>query len=468
MADERIKLELDLNQFTASAKEGTHALQTMHTVADQNVVPALKKVDDAAQQAAAAKRNFGSTVLYASYAVQDFTSQLGTRGLAGAFAAIQNNIPQILVGLGVGGGLTGILSVAAVALGAFSDKLIAMPEDAKKAADALKDLKEKADKLRESPSTKEKEIAGTFGEYMQGIDRKQVSSGIEETLASQETVKLRQTLGYLAKQEMIPGTDAYNVRMMMRGGKRRDVEAELEKEMATRRPGITRKADEMLVGLAKGDQGAIDSVSGMAEDDWAGLFPKGLASDLRSFSPASEKAADAEEERVQAFGERARKGSAARRQRRAQTEGLTRAGQVNESAMWRAGQVEADQGINQGAAVADALTRKAEQDQQRAEAEKRRVSAHGADARNRMAAGMAVRQVQSEFNQPLTGAQQQEAQRATVAMMQQGVSTISAAVEAVRTTVQRAEMIRAQLQQVEQNAIMLRQHNNSQMGRTQP
>jgi hypothetical protein len=63
--------------------------------------------------------NAGQGLLGASYAVQDFTSQLGTRGLVGALGAVQNNIPQILVSLGAGPGLTGIISIASVALGAM-------------------------------------------------------------------------------------------------------------------------------------------------------------------------------------------------------------------------------------------------------------------------------------------------------------------------------------------------------------
>lgn len=117
MADERIKLELDLTQSTASAKEFTASLQTVSVVADQNTVPSLQRVDVATNQVATSTNRLGSTVLYASYAVQDFTSQLGTRGLGGAFAAIQNNIPQILMGLGIGGGMTGVVSVLAVGVG---------------------------------------------------------------------------------------------------------------------------------------------------------------------------------------------------------------------------------------------------------------------------------------------------------------------------------------------------------------
>jgi hypothetical protein len=64
-------------------------------------------------------RNAGQGLLGASYAVQDFTSQLGTRGLVGALGAVQNNIPSILSSLGVGAGLTGVISIAAVALGAL-------------------------------------------------------------------------------------------------------------------------------------------------------------------------------------------------------------------------------------------------------------------------------------------------------------------------------------------------------------
>ena len=40
----------------------------------------------------------GMSMMATSYAVQDFTSQLDTRGLAGAISAVQNNIPGMLMG----------------------------------------------------------------------------------------------------------------------------------------------------------------------------------------------------------------------------------------------------------------------------------------------------------------------------------------------------------------------------------
>lgn len=63
----------------------------------------------------------GTGVLAASYAVQDFTSQLGTTGMLGGLRAVQNNIPGILIGLGAGAGLAGILSGLAVAAGLVAD-----------------------------------------------------------------------------------------------------------------------------------------------------------------------------------------------------------------------------------------------------------------------------------------------------------------------------------------------------------
>lgn len=329
MADERIRLELDLNQFTASAREGTQSLQAMAVVADQNVVPALKNVDRAADQAAVMHRNFGSTLLATSYAVQDFTSQLGTRGLAGAFAAVQNNIPTILAGLGVGSGMAGVLSIASVAAGGLASSFTKIGDEADKAVEKLKKIKEEAEKLRDSPSTKEKEAANELGSYLQSMDRKAISGGIEKVLTEQEAAKQREAIAYIAEREMVPGTEAYAARIAQRGGRRIDQQQAFDRAMSEALPGIGQRADSLLTGLAKGEAGAVDAVTAMALRR-PGAFPRGLGSDLVSFSPEAEKMADLEEQAVERFGERARRGSARQRE----TNRLTAAGEENEQ-IWR-------------------------------------------------------------------------------------------------------------------------------------
>ena len=60
----------------------------------------------------------GQGILGVSYAFQDFTSVISTGGGFGrALASIQNNIPPILAGLGVGAGLAGAISLVTVGAG---------------------------------------------------------------------------------------------------------------------------------------------------------------------------------------------------------------------------------------------------------------------------------------------------------------------------------------------------------------
>ena len=95
-----------------------------------------------------------SVIVQTGYAVQDFTSQIGTGGLGAALNAVANNLPIILVGLGVGGGLATVAAVATAAVGTLystSGKLVQLwqggqtEEEAKameKLAQATKDANE--------------------------------------------------------------------------------------------------------------------------------------------------------------------------------------------------------------------------------------------------------------------------------------------------------------------------------------
>jgi hypothetical protein len=98
-----------MDKATRAAIEETQAQKALNSVLDTS--------HGSIGGVAGSTKNLGSTMLQTSYAVQDFTSQLGTRGLAGGLAAVQNNIPGILTSLGTTGGLAGVVSVAAVAVG---------------------------------------------------------------------------------------------------------------------------------------------------------------------------------------------------------------------------------------------------------------------------------------------------------------------------------------------------------------
>ncbi len=118
-------------------------------------------------------RDIGQTLLQTSYAVQDFTSQLDSRGLSGALSAVQNNIPGILSGLGAGAGLAGVVSVLTVALGAALPHLRSFfgamdAAKVKEAADELKKVQAEADAMLKAPQDEPgKATAAAFGQYEQ-------------------------------------------------------------------------------------------------------------------------------------------------------------------------------------------------------------------------------------------------------------------------------------------------------------
>jgi hypothetical protein len=116
-------------------------------------------------KANASTASFGRGLLQTSYAVQDFTSQLGTRGLVGALGAVQNNIPVILTGLGLGAGLAGVVSIVSVGLGMALPLLDKFSEGQTKAAEATKKHAEAAAKLKEGLTSEQDEIKAKVDAY---------------------------------------------------------------------------------------------------------------------------------------------------------------------------------------------------------------------------------------------------------------------------------------------------------------
>lgn len=112
----------------------------------------------------------GRGILGASYAIQDFTSQI-QNGFTPALASIQNNIPQILMSFGVGAGFTGVISAGAVALGlmiplikkAFGaetqEDIEAVKKKAEEVANAIKAVHDAYTKMINKPSTAEEASA---------------------------------------------------------------------------------------------------------------------------------------------------------------------------------------------------------------------------------------------------------------------------------------------------------------------
>ncbi len=151
----------------------------------------------------------GRSALQASYAFQDFTSQLGSGpgGFARALGSIQNNIPGILMGFGVGGTVIAGVSLLSVMVGALVtnwDSLIkGMSSDAiKKAKDDLEALAKKVDDfnaLLGKPTRAEAAGAKIIQEAIQEGDPARIArnaaralgaSGKGETMTAQEKADL--------------------------------------------------------------------------------------------------------------------------------------------------------------------------------------------------------------------------------------------------------------------------------------
>ena len=139
----------------------------------------------------------GQGILGASYAVQDFTSQLGNSGLAGGLRAVQNNIPQILMGLGAGAGLTGILSVLAVGLGLVIDnweKIATLwgkgktKEEAdrmEKLAEATKKAADEGERLLRTQNPEQIQHAGVVKRAVEAFGGKEVQDAVEKAIIRQ-------------------------------------------------------------------------------------------------------------------------------------------------------------------------------------------------------------------------------------------------------------------------------------------
>lgn len=152
--------------------EGGISLRSYNQIAQESAAEILRlrgAIKDLAGQGGMS----GGGILQASYAVQDFTAVLsGGQGLDRAIMSVQNNIPGLLMALGMSGGLAGVVSLVSVGIGAlvpliermwgaFDDK-----EAAERAKERLKELQaeiKKAhdafQKLAEAPTDPEKQAA---------------------------------------------------------------------------------------------------------------------------------------------------------------------------------------------------------------------------------------------------------------------------------------------------------------------
>lgn len=153
--------------------------------------------------------SFGRGLLQASFAVQDFTSVLGTQGLGRAFASVQNNIPLLLASLGTGAGLAGVLSVVSVGIGLVYenwDKVTGLwkegetAEEAKRVKDLAKATEELAAAGERMAKTPRPELRGAPRDIKRAVDAFGGPKVIQELI---EALRARQgTFGEEADRNM--------------------------------------------------------------------------------------------------------------------------------------------------------------------------------------------------------------------------------------------------------------------------
>src|SRR5574337_694269 len=135
---------------------------------------------------ATATGGMGRGVLQASFAVQDFTSVLtGGGGLSRALTSVQNNIPILLTGLGMGAGLAGTVSLVSVGLGAMIPLLTQSGEEAEKAAAKIEEYADQADRIKGEKTQGEAEVHKTIAEATRGQGQ-EIYSGILRSIQRSE------------------------------------------------------------------------------------------------------------------------------------------------------------------------------------------------------------------------------------------------------------------------------------------
>lgn len=139
----RLRQELDkVDDITDEARESiirfTNGLDKMGRQAQfsgTSLGQAFNRAATASRQASGGTRNMGLAALEASRAFEDL--QYGVRG-------VLNNIPVLLMNLGVGAGLTGVISIVLVTLTQLIPKLFDLGDAAEQSAEQVADAQEHA------------------------------------------------------------------------------------------------------------------------------------------------------------------------------------------------------------------------------------------------------------------------------------------------------------------------------------
>lgn len=178
------ELERATSSNVAVQKQAGEAIDT--TLANWNRhTGIMSAAGQATVETTRANGDLGRGVLQTSYAVQDFTSVLsGGGGFARALGSVQNNIPVLLTGLGLGAGLAGAVSLVSVGFAAaipliqqFAGESKEAAEEAKKAADALERFRNLKTAPEEAAAKRVDDVTKKFG-------GENIVRGIDETLRS--------------------------------------------------------------------------------------------------------------------------------------------------------------------------------------------------------------------------------------------------------------------------------------------
>ncbi len=272
--------------------EATRARKFYSEVLDEHHVH-LSRTIDTTNKGIGTKTAGGLGMLGISYAVQDFTSQI-QNGLLPALSSVQNNIPQILTGLGVGTGMAGVVSLAAVGVGLAVPLISSMAsgtkdagEKAEEAAkklhgfnDQLEKLVDAGKKLRESKTADEEATAKAVGGAVDAAGKRVIAGGLDAHLRgvdqSMEEAQIDDEMRRQGNEESFFSPDAWK--------KLRDqVRPKVRKDAMNSRQG---RVDAIMGSLAGGDESTRQMVEGLARNN-PNLFGAGTADTLRAASPQS-------------------------------------------------------------------------------------------------------------------------------------------------------------------------------------
>lgn len=419
----------------------------------------------------------GGGILQASYAVQDFTSVLsGGQGLARALSAVQNNIPGLLMSLGVSGGLAGVVSLVSVGIGALIPVVeqlwtkLGDKEAAEAAKQRLKELREEIkaahdefERLAKAPTDYERQSAQLTREFLEDRPNAEklraglvatmgAKSGVAGLSAEQREEYNRAARSVLSDEQIAARAEASASEAAIRTRSPEAVAAARERTAtrlrAAREAAEDRRRKLLESGKAQQAERLVrDALRAGPEGDAArgelerriqeepGFFPPNFLQHLHELGPEAlrqqqEEIEAAEEEGKQAI-ERGRRRRAKEAARDRTSLALERQGRANKEAGDERERRDEEQEVR---------------DAERADAENlhefRKARAAAPVRRARAQVTRAARQM--GYGTP-TDAQAEEMARDVVSLTRQGVATNDAILSAVRSKAQEIERLQARL-----------------------